>query len=105
MRIVVVLEGLWFALVLFLFNFKLPPGLIFVLGTWVMLIAALFLFASQKRVAGLSLSYVAVITGALLLGFGGSGPPHFFESLYRDAPNFVFLVAAHYAYKESAVTS
>jgi len=102
MRIVVILEGLWFVLVLFLFNFQMPSGLVFILGTWVMLIAALFLFASRKRDAALALSYVAVITGALLLGFGGGGPSHFFESLYRDAPNFIFLIAAHYAYKEGA---
>jgi hypothetical protein len=70
MRIVVVLEGLWFALVLFLFNFKLPPGPRFVLGTWVMLVAALILFSWGKRVPALSLSYVAVIVGALLLDFG-----------------------------------
>lgn len=105
MRAVVVLEGLWFALVLFLFNFKLPPGFVFFLGTWVMLIVALYLFASRKSSAALFLSYVGVIAGVLLLGFGGGGPPHFLESLYRDAPNFIFLIAAHYAYKESAATS
>ncbi len=101
MRTVVVLEGLWFALVLFLFNFKLPTGLVLLLGTWVMLIVSLFLFASKKRLAALSLSYFAVIAGALILGFGGSGSSHFFESLNRDALNVAFLIAAHYAYKGS----
>ena len=104
MRVVVALEGLWFALVLLLFNFKLPTGFLFFLVTWVMLIVALYLCASRKRTAALVLSYVAVIAGVLLLGFGGGGPPHFLESLYRDAPNFIFLISAHYAYKES-VTS
>jgi len=79
MRAVQVVEGLWCALVLFLSNFTLPSGLIFILGTWVTLIASVLLFASQKRVAALALSYVAVLAGALLLGFGGGGPPHLFE--------------------------
>ena len=100
MRAVVVLEALWFALVLLLFNFKLPMGFVLFLGTWVMLIVALYLFSSRKGAAALCLSYVAVIAGTLLLGFGGGGPPHFLESLYRDTPNFIFLIAAHYAYRE-----
>lgn len=101
MRVVVVLEGMWFALVLFLFNFRVPEGIILIICTWIMLIAALYLFASRKPIAAICLTYTAVIAGALLLGFGGGGPPHFFQSLYRDAPNFVFLIAAHYAYKET----
>ena len=101
MRAVVILEALWLALVLFLFNFKLPISFMLLFGTWATLFIALYLFSSQKRVAAPCLSYVAVIAGAFLMAFGGSGPPHFtLSSFYRDVPNLTFLISAHFAYKK-----
>lgn len=99
MGIAASLEALWLALVIFLFDFKLPIGLGAVVGTWVMLIAALYAFLHDIPKVGLGLSWAAFIACGLLLAFGGGGVPHLLASLYRDAPNLIFLSAAHYEFK------
>ena len=105
MWLVVIIEAFWYFLLLFFFRpTSFPIGVVLISVTWVMLAISLYLFIREVPRPALIVAYVAVLASMVIFGVG-AGSSLFLESVYRDVPNLIFLVAAHFAYKRSSKAS
>ena len=99
MWLVVILEAFWFFMLLFFFRPKsFPVGVVLVFATWVALVISLYLFIRNVPRTALTVAYIAVLASTVIFIIG-AGTSFSFDSLRKDAPNLIFLVAAHFAYR------